>query len=279
MNFTDFAAHLKRLVGIFDASMQPLATAASTLKRTIRITTIVLATLSVNTVYAETVFQSGAEQVSLLELYTSEGCSSCPPADLWFGKLADHASLWEQLVPVAFHVDYWDSLGWKDRFSRPEFSNRQEWYAQTGAIPFAYTPGFVLNGMEWRNLRGVPPTIVGGNVGALTVTINAGKVTIAFIPSRPVIGDTLVANITLLGFGLTSEIRAGENSGRRLAHDFVVLTLKRKALHGEHGKYFATTSIPRSNVSAKRYAMSLWVTADGDQTPIQAVGGWLVSNH
>jgi len=244
---------------------------------TIRFATIVLFALSANPVHGETVFQSGVEQVSLLELYTSEGCSSCPPADLWLGKLTDHASLWKQLVPLAFHVDYWDSLGWKDRFSRAEFSDRQTRYVETGAIPFSYTPGFVLNGSEWRIYRGVQPVIAGGNVGVLTAIIEAGKVKVEFIPSRPMVGDKLIANIALLGFGLKSEIRSGENSGRYLAHDFVVLSLKQETLRSDRVKYVAATSLPRSDIPAERFAVALWVTTDHDQMPLQVVGGWLAT--
>ena len=63
------------------------------------------------------VFESEQQRVNLLELYTSEGCSSCPPAEAWLATLLDHPQLWEQLVPVVFHVDYWNQLGWEDPFS------------------------------------------------------------------------------------------------------------------------------------------------------------------
>ncbi len=62
---------------------------------------------------------SGDTRVNLLELYTSEGCSSCPPADRWLSGLRQDPRLWRQLVPVAFHVDYWDGIGWPDRFASP----------------------------------------------------------------------------------------------------------------------------------------------------------------
>ncbi|MCI0452322.1 MAG: DUF1223 domain-containing protein, partial [Candidatus Latescibacteria bacterium] len=67
----------------------------------------------------------GPARASLLELYTSEGCSSCPPAEAWFSKLTASERLWKDVVPVAFHIDYWDYLGWVDVFARPEFSERQ----------------------------------------------------------------------------------------------------------------------------------------------------------
>ncbi|HEX4349582.1 MAG TPA: DUF1223 domain-containing protein, partial [Verrucomicrobiae bacterium] len=75
-------------------------------------------------------FQSEVKQVSLVELYTSEGCSSCPPAEYWLNQLKHSPGLWKNFVPVAFHVDYWNSLGWKDHWSAPEFSERQRDYAQ-----------------------------------------------------------------------------------------------------------------------------------------------------
>jgi hypothetical protein len=73
--------------------------------------------------------RSGPERVSLLELYSSEGCSSCPPAEQWLGELRKDPRLWRSIVPVAFHVDYWDGLGWKDRFAQPQWTARQRAYA------------------------------------------------------------------------------------------------------------------------------------------------------
>ena len=69
-------------------------------------------------------FTSGSNQVHLIELFSSEGCSSCPPAEQWLGGLREAPGLWRDFVPVAFHVDYWDRLGWRDRFSSPSYSER-----------------------------------------------------------------------------------------------------------------------------------------------------------
>src|SRR5437867_10582189 len=74
-------------------------------------------------------FQSQQNRTALLELYTSEGCSSCPPAEAWLSKLKDAPGLWRDFVPIAFHVDYWDSLGWKDPFAIKAYSERQRDYA------------------------------------------------------------------------------------------------------------------------------------------------------
>jgi Protein of unknown function (DUF1223) len=102
--------------------------------------------MSANAVMIE--FQSSQRQVSLLELYTSEGCSSCPPAEAWLSKLKNSQGLWDEFVPVAFHVDYWDNLGWKDRFSDEQYTERQKSYAQLWSASDIYTPEFVLNGKE-----------------------------------------------------------------------------------------------------------------------------------
>src|SRR6202020_1540486 len=79
--------------------------------------------------HAETTFQSGPQRVALLEVYTSEGCSSCPPAESWLSELKGSQGLWNEFVPVAFHVDYWNNLGWKDRFSDKQYTERKKSYA------------------------------------------------------------------------------------------------------------------------------------------------------
>src|ERR1700756_5656843 len=99
------------------------------------------ATLSTGVV-AQVQFQSGPKQVGLLELYTSEGCSSCPAAEDWLTRLRRSASLWKEFAPVAFHVDYWDSLGWKDKWSNAAFTKRQRAYAEAWRSDNIYTPCF-----------------------------------------------------------------------------------------------------------------------------------------
>src|SRR5262252_2023521 len=95
-------------------------------------------------------FQSGTNRTALIELYTSEGCSSCPPAEEWLSKLKAHPRLWIDLVPAAFHVDYWDYLGWRDPFGAAAYSDRQRTYAAEWKSRSIYTPGFVLDGKEFR---------------------------------------------------------------------------------------------------------------------------------
>ncbi|MDB4793761.1 DUF1223 domain-containing protein, partial [Methylacidiphilales bacterium] len=77
----------------------------------------------------DVVFKSNIPTASLIELYSSEGCSSCPPAEAWVNDLKSAPELWKSIFPVVFHVDYWDGLGWPDRFSRADYTQRQRNYA------------------------------------------------------------------------------------------------------------------------------------------------------
>ena len=99
-------------------------------------------------------FQSAQEQTALLELYASERCSSCPLAEIWLSRLKKSPSLWKDLVPLAFHVGYWDYLGWCDLWAKASFSDRQRADAKQWRSDSIYTPGFVLNGKEWRDWSG-----------------------------------------------------------------------------------------------------------------------------
>ncbi len=180
------------------------------------------------------------------------------------------------MVPIAFHVDYWDYIGWKDRFARAEFTDRQRQYANENTLPTIYTPGLISNGKEWRNFAWSAPTTTGErDVGRLVVKAGADELAITFSPVPTLAVDKLVANIALLGFGLKSDVRAGENAGRELTHDFVVLEYARSTMNFHDGSYQATTRRPGSNVDAERYAIALWVSKENEQTPLQAVGAWL----
>ena len=223
-------------------------------------------------------FMSGTKQVSLLELYTSEGCSSCPPAEEWLNKLKASPDLWKDFVPVAFHVDYWNSLGWRDRWSSPEFSERQRAYARHWRSENIYTPGFVLKGQEWRNwfgLRGAPSSS-GANVGVLEInSTNSVRWSASFAPTGGAKGAYETHAALLVG-GLSSEVKAGENRGRTLPHEFTVVELVQFGMTSSsglvHGKFLLNTA---RHSSEKTLAIAAWVTHGSDLTPLQATGGWL----
>ncbi|HVZ66037.1 MAG TPA: DUF1223 domain-containing protein [Lacunisphaera sp.] len=214
---------------------------------------------------APTTFVSGARRTHLLELYSSEGCSSCPPAEHWLGALRDDPGLWRDFVPIAFHVTYWDRLGWPDRFARREFTDRQYAYATAWGSDTVYTPAFVLDGAEWR--RGTVSQAVGADAGTLTIDYADGACRVAFDRA----GD-LVAHVALLGAGIVSSVRSGENAGRTLRHDFVALVVVSAPLVA--GKAGVALPIPADKTIA-RHAIAAWVTRRGDLKPLQATGGWL----
>src|SRR5258708_3115069 len=152
-------------------------------------------------------FQSSREQTALIELYTSEGCSSCPPAENWLSRLKESPGLWKDFVPLAFHVDYWDYLGWRDPWASKSFSDRQRNYAKQWRSDSIYTPGFVLNGKEWRDWSGRKdgPKSAGVNAGVLTVTSSdTNRWQVSFAPANtgrahyavhaPLLGGNLRSN-------------------------------------------------------------------------------------
>jgi hypothetical protein len=222
-------------------------------------------------------FSSGPSRVALIELYTSEGCSSCPPADQWLGALADKAGLWKDFVPVEFHVNYWDDLGWKDRLSTPDFTAREYAYSSAWGSRNVYTPCFVRNGSEWRPLQGGTAK-AGDSAGVLSVEVSdEGICHVHFQPASDSDRGAYDVHVALLGGGLSSKVTAGENDGRTLKHEFVVLGLAESRLAPEMASSLgATFPIPKPIVGdAKRRALAAWVVHRGKLTPIQATGGWL----
>ncbi|MEO6035689.1 MAG: DUF1223 domain-containing protein [Verrucomicrobiota bacterium] len=224
-------------------------------------------------------FQSTAAQTPLLELYVSEGCSSCPPAETWLSHLTADSKLWKDFVPVAFHVDYWDYLGWKDPFAAKAYSERQRVSAEQGRTRSVYTPGFVLNGKEWRGwfddekLPRGSGRIVGQVIARST---NGTQWTLRFDPSDPGASSLFDFHAALLGFNLKSDVKAGENRGRKLEHDFVVLALAEVAAAKGAASYEGVLTLKSAlTVVPKRAAVAVWITPRNRLEPIQSLGGWL----
>ena len=215
---------------------------------------------------------SGLAPTPVLELFTSQGCSSCPPADRWLSRLREHPQLWDGLIPLAFHVDYWDRLGWPDPFANPGHSARQRAYARSGASAAVYTPGFILAGREWRGwFQGRPLRLPkDAEVGTLGLQLAGNRLKLSFSASTPAPPD-LSAHVARLGFGLRTEVSRGENAGSRLRHDFVVLSLQQIAPNGTHSWKTRLPPAPRG----ERQAIVAWLSAPGQLAPYQAVGGWL----
>lgn len=155
----------------------------------------------------------------LIELFTSEGCSSCPPADRWLSdqrKSIEHGDF----SAIAWHVDYWDQLGWKDPFSIGAASPRQRWLAGKSGIQ-VYTPGVFLDGREWRRWSSnVGPEDVRNSTPGLQLIVERrdGKLQAHTEVSALAENSTLVLVTQLLS--RDSQVTRGENSGRLLRHDF-----------------------------------------------------------
>ena len=181
--------------------------------------------------------RSGNLRAQLIELYTSEGCSSCPPADRWLSSLVPKVVTAEEVVPLAFHVDYWDRLGWRDRFAAPAYTARQYASAKVSGSGFVFTPQVILAGRNyaaWSSNSSVQKDVR----SMRTVAPEAGFVLL----QKPVVSGKLEFEVqaqlrqgvklndvriyaALFQNGLVSDVGKGENSGRQLHHDYVVRSL------------------------------------------------------
>lgn len=227
----------------------------------------ILVLLTINNGLAETLhFSSQKNKTHLLELYSSQGCSSCPPAERWISGFSHDETLWSDIVPIVFHVDYWNDLGWRDPFSQAEFSKRQRHYQQRGHIRSVYTPGFILNGKEWRKGQ---VRYSEADPGIIKATLNKQILNVEFSSLKP-----LELNAVILGFALKTNISRGENINLKVSEDFVALSHQTKLSHT--GKW----QINLNNVAhhrADRYALAIWLTEVDNPTPIQATGVWLTN--
>ena len=214
---------------------------------------------------ADCVFEGGPQKVHLLELFTSEGCSSCPPAEAWLSKLKSDPRLWKGFVALAFHVDYWDHLGWRDPFASKEWTARQYRYSAAWKNDGVYTPGFVVDARESQD-RNIPASS-SDKPGVLKITLANDNVSAEFNPANGAANDVDL-HVAMLGFDLNTKPSAGENNGRNLRQDFVVLSVvNEKMSSGKAEIHLATDS--------RAGAVAAWITAPNQLEPIQAVGGWL----
>ncbi|MEO8537277.1 MAG: DUF1223 domain-containing protein [Betaproteobacteria bacterium] len=179
---------------------------------------------------------AGATSRPLVELYTSEGCDSCPPADRWLAANFPPLPADAQPVALAFHVDYWDRLGWADRFATPAYTERQYDGMRANRATFVYTPQVMVQGHDFGGWREADATRIVAGARArprasLSMDVVAGGSTIAVNVDAQLAdaaaGDDARLFVAYTDSGLHSDVKAGENRGRRLAHDHVVRTLKR----------------------------------------------------
>ncbi len=220
----------------------------------------------------ELTLSSGDKPRILLELYTSEGCSSCPPMERYLNEFKSNEALWDPYIPLAFHVDYWNYIGWEDRFASPQFAERQRGHARERHVSSVYTPALIVNGSGWRpGFVQSPPPVATTPTGKLKVSVNQDELTADFTPLASQ-SPPLDLHIALLGMDLVSKITAGENKGRTSRHEFVVIGFKTVASEAGHWR----TRLPDLHYpDAEPRALAVWVTPARSLKPLQAVGGFL----
>jgi hypothetical protein len=170
-----------------------------------------------------------ADGAVVVELFTSQGCSSCPPADELLRELARDPDV----IPIAYHVDYWNNLGWRDPFSSREWTARQMGYVHALRLPSAYTPQIVVGGT--RQMVGSAGAVVRTAIAAASRESGDGSITISRAKGVAVIGTTThTAGLDLVVVSTDEEaatdVGAGENAGRTLVNPSVARKLVR--VHG-----------------------------------------------
>jgi hypothetical protein len=165
----------------------------------------------------------------LVELYTSQGCSSCPPADAFLSELAQA----EGVIALALHVDYWDYIGWADAFADPSFTERQKMYARAVGSRMVYTPQMIVGGLD--RVEGNTPDAVVRFIGKhmahssgvdLTITRHGQQVEIRAKAAQPLAKG---ATIQMVRYRPEAqiEIERGENAGRKITYHNIVTSWKR----------------------------------------------------
>jgi len=224
---------------------------------------------------ATSAFAASCEKASprtttgVLELYTSEGCSSCPPADRWLSVLKPDAPV----VALAFHVDYWDRLGWKDRFASPAYTQRQAEQQRSSGARFSYTPQVLIDGADRPNWPSAG--VSAGTHPAATVAAqllrdgNRVTATVTPLPGAPA---RLGAYWALTEQGHVSAVKAGENEGATLRHDFVVRDYRPIAAWSAKGDTVTLQlELPEATDPAHPRQINLVVVNADTGRPVQAV--------
>lgn len=193
------------------------------------------------------IVKSPVNRVAVLELYTSEGCSSCPPADRFLSSLKKTGISSKQLIPLAFHVTYWDYIGWQDRFAKKQYDQRQRESAQKKRSNTVYTPQFLLSGDDYRRYSDFSKDVNKIIMEKSSVDI---ELSLQDLPTKADVSSLLLnlkssSSEKNIGFyfavvenDLSSDVETGENNGEQLHHDYVVRKLYGPFLHGSAVKRY-----------------------------------------
>lgn len=239
-------------------------------------TLLFISILFINLLFAKDIeFVSGENRVNLIELYSSQGCSSCPIADIWLSKLKNHPKLFKEFIPITFHVTYWDYIGWRDIFADKSNDNRQKNYAiniwKNNSI---YTPQFVVNAKEYRKWfdNQAFPKLEKEYGGDLKIIINKNNIHATYF-NKNIKNKNLYLNVAILGFDYDIKVNEGENKNKILHHDFVVLKHILKFTEIKNNRLTLDTKLDFINYNNK-IAIVIWLN-DEDSNILQSTGGYL----
>ena len=221
------------------------------------------------------VVSSGENRTAVIELYTSEGCSSCPPADRWLSQLVEIPRRELDALALSFHVDYWDYLGWKDRFGSAAYSERQRKLGANNRQRTIYTPEFFVDGMEARGADTIIDKIREANAQAapLELELRVARVQTELVLDLHSSGDSAGAKLAQLRYlvyenDLSTDVERGENSGRTLRHQRVVRYMSRqRSLRNDNRHRIAIDPAWRG----ENIGVAVLVTTPGDREYLQAL--------
>ena len=218
---------------------------------------------------------SSPQQTAVVELYTSEGCSSCPPADQWFEALIDVPKEELDVLALAFHVDYWDYIGWKDRFGSPKHTSRQRQLGANNNQGSIYTPEFFVDGAEARGTRNVIEKIRISNkktaILQLMLSVSKEGETLRLelqTVSEDTLPEILHSRFLVYESQLSSDVTRGENSGETLSHQQVVRYMS-PALRLEDNSRHEINIDPDWQLA--NIGIAAMITSPGNETYLQAV--------
>jgi hypothetical protein len=226
---------------------------------------------------AFTALANAAARPAVVELFTSQGCSSCPPAEAYLGQLSRRPDV----IALAFHVTYWDDLGWRDRFALTEAVDRQNVYARNLRRSTVYTPQLIVDGLDDR--AGTAARLAASDGVPVTVTVADGKLQVAVgiqpgaTAPNSITGATATTTTKAITAGdvivvsylrhAVSPIGRGENAGRKLEEFNIVRSIRRLgAWTGDSAKF----GVPVASLPADATDVAVLVQAVGQKAIVGA---------
>jgi len=216
---------------------------------------------------------SPVNRVALLELYTSEGCSSCPPADKFMSRLKDSGISGKQLIPMAFHVTYWDYIGWQDQFAKKQYDKRQRELAYKSRKNSVYTPQFLLVGKDYRRY-----STFNKDINKLVAEKSSVNLVLSMKPKADSLHLELKSDISnsrvkdvnfyfaIVENNLISDVEDGENEGEILHHDYVVRGLYGPYVQSQPDNQLVTERTVQMEREWKKQDLSIIAFAENPHT-------------